>query len=62
MRPLFGEFIFVLDLLQGELHQILIDDVADMFKIDRKRNDFCGAPTVSLVETFHELFLSRRAL
>ena len=56
IRPLFGEFIFVLDLLRGELHQILVDDVPNMLNVDGKRNDFCGALTVSIVETFTSYF------
>src|SRR5260370_5016683 len=51
-RSFLRELILVLDLLDGELHEVLVDDVADVLEVDRKRDDLHGASSVSIVKTF----------
>ena len=48
--PLARELVLVLDLLGGELHQVLVDDVADMLEVDGEGNDLHGAAPVGVVE------------
>jgi hypothetical protein len=38
-----GELQFSLGLLVGEFAEVLVDDVADMLKVDRERYDLHGA-------------------
>ena len=40
----------VADLLGRKLHQVLVDDVADMLEIGGERDDVDGAPAVLVVE------------
>ena len=42
----------MLDLLGSELHQILVDDVADVFEIYREGDYFDGVLAVPLVKAF----------
>src|SRR6266478_7452588 len=49
-RPFTGELIPVLDFPASKFHQVLVDDVADMFEVDGERDDFHGATTVLLIK------------
>ena len=49
-RALRGEHDPALDLLGRELHQILVDDVPDMFQVDRKGDDLHGPVSVLLIQ------------
>ena len=49
-RSLFREFVLVFDLLGGEFHQVLVDDIADVFEVDCKGDDFRGAPAVPIIK------------
>ena len=42
----------VLYLLGGQLHEILVDDIADVLQIDREGDDAHRTSTALLVETF----------
>src|ERR1700739_3057970 len=42
--------VLALDLLVCEFHQILIDDVADVFEVDGKGDDFGGAAAIAIVQ------------
>src|SRR5271163_5000629 len=50
-RAFWRELIASLDFLDGELAQILVDDVADMFEVDSEGHDLHGAAALALVET-----------
>jgi hypothetical protein len=50
LRPLDGELVSVLDLPAGELHQILVDDVANVFEVYGERDDLHGAAAILFVE------------
>src|ERR1700756_5616182 len=49
-RSLFRELVFVLDLLVGQLHQILVDDIADMFEVDGESDYLHGASTIPIIK------------
>jgi hypothetical protein len=46
----FGELVFVLDLFGRELHQVLVDDVADVFEIYRKGDYHHGARSLAVIQ------------
>src|SRR5258708_29228186 len=47
-----GELVPMFDLPGRKLHQILVDDVANVFQVDCKLDDLHGATTILLVESF----------
>src|SRR5262249_46935804 len=49
-RSIFRKLILVLDLLIGKLNQIFVNDVSDMFQVNRKRDYFSSAPSVTLIK------------
>src|ERR1700675_548114 len=51
-RSLFRELVLVLDLLAGQLHQILVDNVADMFEIDGAGDYLHGASSIPIIKSF----------
>src|SRR5436190_10098085 len=50
LRTLLRESVVVLDLLRSKLHQVFVNYVAYMLKIDGKRNDLEGTAAVLIVE------------
>lgn len=50
-RALFRESEVPFDLLLSKLHQILVDNVADVLQVDRERDDLHGTLTVPFVQT-----------
>lgn len=59
--PLPRKLVLVLDLLTGELHQILVDDVANVFEIDCKSDDFRGASAISVIKASAGYPMMRRS-
>ena len=51
-RSLPRELVLVLDLLVGQLHQILVDDVADMFEVDGEGDYLHGASSIPIIKAF----------
>src|ERR1019366_3958705 len=55
-RTVFRKLEAVLYLLRCKLHQILVDDIPDMFEIDRKRDDLHSTTSLAIVEAFPGYF------
>src|SRR5258708_12618258 len=51
-RSLLRKLVLVLDLLAGQLHQILIDDVADMFEVDGEGDYLHSASPIPIIKAF----------
>src|ERR1700730_1172425 len=55
-RAVLRELVLVLDLLAGQLHQILVDDVSDMLEIDGEGDYLHGASPIPIVKAFAGYF------
>src|SRR6202048_3523066 len=51
-RSLFRELVLVLVLLSSQLHQILVDNFADMFEIDGEGDYLHGASSIPIIKAF----------
>src|ERR1700722_483120 len=51
-RSFLRELVLVLDLLAGQLHQILVDDVANMFEVDGEGDYLHGASRIAIIKAF----------
>jgi hypothetical protein len=49
-RCVVGKLKLAFDLLGSDFVEIFVDDVADVFQIDRERDDFHGAPAPTFVQ------------
>src|ERR1700724_2279990 len=49
-RAVLRELVLVLDLLAGQLHQILVDDVANMFEVDGEGDYLHGASRIWIIK------------
>src|ERR1700751_465665 len=49
-RSFLRELVLALDLLARQLHQILVDDVADMLKVDGEGDYFHGASPIPIIQ------------